>query len=359
VRRDHQFVGAHMNLAYLYSLKGEPQKTSLELKEVLRLDPKNTEALDKLARLLLAQDQIDQGIKALEQAKQSQSLSVPLLVLLGDAYLRKGNADKAEESYRLALSQRDDDADAVLGLAQGSQFRGDANAASLYLARARKLVATSPDTLYRFALVALRAGLYEESNTTLQAAIKLKSDDPTYFLALGTTWLKKPDLFEAEKAFRRALQLQPGSPQAQLSLGYTLLEQKKYPEARGWLEKSLQKDTSTPETFYYLGLIAQDQNEDERAIDLFKKAIQLVPSYSFAHVALGSTYLKVKNYSGAQQELETGVRLNPNDSKAHYNLAVLYARLKDPQRAREEMQIVEKLKNIGKSKAQEREILPP
>src|SRR2546423_1243325 len=58
LRRDHRLVGAHMNLAYLYSLKGEPQKTLAELKEVLRLDPKNTEALDKLARLLLAQAQI-------------------------------------------------------------------------------------------------------------------------------------------------------------------------------------------------------------------------------------------------------------------------------------------------------------
>jgi Flp pilus assembly protein TadD len=74
VRRDPRLVGAHVNLAYLYSLKGEPQKTISEFKEVLRLDPKNTDALDRLARLLLAQGQVDEGIKAIEQAKQSQSL---------------------------------------------------------------------------------------------------------------------------------------------------------------------------------------------------------------------------------------------------------------------------------------------
>ena len=98
--------------------------------------------------------------------------------------------------------------------------------------------ATSPVTLYRFALVAMRAGLYEEANGTLLAAIKLKSDDPAYFLALGNTWIKKPDLAEAEQAFRRALQLQPDNPRAQMHLGYVLLEEKKYPEAREWLDSS-------------------------------------------------------------------------------------------------------------------------
>jgi tetratricopeptide (TPR) repeat protein len=348
VRGDSRFVGPHLNLAYLYILTAQPKKTMSEFREVLRLDPRNREAVDRLARLLLAQGQIDEGIRVIEQAEQSQRLSAPLLVLLGDAYLKKGDAARAEESYQHALSEQSEQTDAVLGLAEVAQFKGDANTALVHLGRARKMVASSPDTLYRFALVALRAGLFEEANGTLLAAIKLKSDDPAYFLALGTTWIKKPDLAEAEQAFRRALQLQPDSSQAQMYLGYTLLEQKKYPEAREYLEKSLQKDKSVPETYYYLGQLAQEENEDERAIQLFRKAIELVPSYSFAHAALGASYLRLKNYPLAQQELELSVKLNPNDSKAHYNLAVLFARLKNQQRTQEEMQIVEKLKNAGK-----------
>jgi protein O-GlcNAc transferase len=345
IHSDNQYVGAHLNLAYLYTLTGQQQKTILELREVLRLDPQHTDALDRLARLLLADGQIDEGIKILERGAESQQLSESLLLLRGDAYLKKNNAVKAEESYQLALTHNSDNTDAVLGLAQVAQLKGDVDAASSLLARARKMVANSPDTLYRFALVALRAGLYEEANGTLLAAIRMKSDDPAYFLALGTTWIKKPDLIEAEQAFRRALQLQPNSPQAQMYLGYTLLEQKKYPEAREWLEKSLQQDKTVPETYYYLGQVAQEQNEEERAIEFFRRAIELVPNYSFAHAALGASYLRLKNYPEAQQELELSIKLNPNDAKAHYNLAVLFARLKNQQRAQQEMQIVDRLKN--------------
>ena len=350
IRGDNKYVGAHMNLAYLYTLMRQPGKTISELKEVLLLDPNNAEALDRLARLLLAQGEIDQGIKVLEQAEQSQQLSATLLVLLGDAHLKNGSAPKAETRYQLALERQNDYTDAVLGLAQAAQLKGDAGAASDYLARARKMVATSPDTLYRFALVALSLGLYEEANGTLLAAIKLNPRDPAYFLALGTTWIKKPDLVEAEQAFRRALELQPDSPKAQMFLGYTLMEQKKYPEALEWLEKSLQKDKTVPETFYYLGQIAQEQNDDERAINYFKQALGLVSNYSFAHSGLGISYLRLKNYPLAQQELELSVKLNPSDEKAHYNLALLFARLKKPERAQEEMQIVEKLKNSRQAK---------
>jgi tetratricopeptide (TPR) repeat protein len=362
IRIDSQLIGARLNLAYLYLLKREPAKTIAELKGVLHLDPTNTEAVERLARLLFAQGQIDDGIQVLEQAQraglESKSLSTPLLVICGDAYLRKGNATGAEQSYKLALDQQNENADAVLGLAQASQQKGDNKTALIYLARAKKLVANSPDTLYRFALVAQGAGLYEEANNSLQAAIKLKSDDPAYFLALGNTWIKKPDLIEAEQAFRRALELQPENAQGQMYLGYALLEQKKYPEAKEWLEKSLQKDANVPETFYYLGLIFQEENEDEHAIGMLKKAIQLAPLYSFPHAALGSSYLKLKNYPLAKEELELSVKLNPDDPRPHYNLALLYARLKDPVRAQAEMQIVEKLKNAGKPRQKENVFSP-
>lgn len=357
VRADRQFVGAHMNLAYLYVLKGSPEKTAAELREVLRLDPGNADAGYKLARLLLSQGHPEECIRLGEDARRAGRLTPPLAVLLGDAYLKKGDVGKAEESYLLVLGAQDGNPDALLGLALVSQAKGDASAASLYLTRAKEAIADSPELLYSFAVAALKTGLFEDARAALERAARLAPREPAYLLALGAAWLKKPDLFEAERIFRQTLQLRPDNPQAQMYLGYTLLKQKKFPEAREWLEKSVKGDASAPETFYYLGLVAQEQNEDARAVEFFETAVRLSPSFANAHVALGSTYLKLKNYPRAQVELEAGVRLNPDDSKAHYNLARLYARLKDPQRAQAEMAIVEKLKSAGKT--QEADTSPP
>ena len=361
VRADNQLIGAHLNLAYLYLLKGLPEKTAVELREVLRLDSDNEEASYKLAWLLLSQARLDECIGFIEKVKQSRPLSVPLLIVLGDACLKKGDVDQAEKSYVTAINEQSKNADALLGLARVAQSRGNTKAALEYLNRAKEVLAESPDRLYKFAVSAFGLNLSDDAIWALKRAIEVRPDEPSYYLVLGIVQLglKKPDLQDAEESFRESLKRQPDNAQAQLHLGYVLLKQKKYSDARVWLEKSVQKQTGSPEAFYYLGLIAQEQNENERAIVLFQKAVQLDPSFANAHIGLGAVYLKLKNYPGAQQELEIGVKINPDSSKAHYNLAILYARLKDPQRAQEEMRIIEKLKSEGKTQENEADRLAP
>jgi predicted Zn-dependent protease len=349
VRADARFVGARMNLAHLYTLRREPSKAAAQFSEVLRLDPSNPEAAYRLARLRYAEGKLDESIAVGEAARRAGALAPQLAVLLGDAYMRKGDAARAEENYLRALGAEADNADALLGVASVAQSRNDLKTAALYLARARDLTGDAPERLYSYAVVALKTGLYDDAKQALERASALRPAEPAYLVALGAVWLKKPDLFEAERAFRRALAVRADVPQAQMYLGYTLLKQKKYAEAREWLEKSAAADAASPETFYYLGTVAQEQGEDARAVEMFTRSVRLAPAFANAHVALGAVYLKMKDYARARAELEEGARLSPDDSKAHYNLARLYAQLKDPARARAEMEIVERLKNAGKS----------
>ena len=347
VRQDAAFVGARMNLVYLYLLKGAPAKSIVELREVLRLEPGNEDATNRLAALLLSERRFAECVLFIENLKLSQTVTPALLVVLGDAYSRKGDLEKAEDSYLQALGGRLENADALLGLAQVTQARGEGRNATILLSRIATLAAnsTSPDFLYRFALTALKSNMADEAKSALERAARFRPDEPSFILALGIAWLRKSDLFEAEKLFRRLLVLKPDSPPAQLHLGYVLLSQKKYDEARQWLEKSARADASVPEVFYYLGLVAQEQNDDVRAVELFEKSIQKLPSYVHSRIALGASFMKLKNYPRAQQELELAAKLDPEEPKAHYNLALLYARLKDPKRAEAAMRIVENLKS--------------
>jgi len=219
---DPSLVAVHMNLAFLYLLRNLPEKTIAELKEVVRLDPNSVEGNYKLSRLLLARGQLDDSIAILERAKSGRSASVVFLPLLGDAYLKKGNPDKAEENYLLALATQKNNADAMLGLAKVSQSRGDTRAAQGYVAQARQLAGNSPDLRYKVGVTALALGNFDDAQTDLEQAVKLKPNDSAYLIALGAAWLKKPDLVVAEQVFRRALELQPDSAQAQMYFGYVL-----------------------------------------------------------------------------------------------------------------------------------------
>lgn len=327
VQGDKNFTGARMNLVYLYLLKHAPDKAIAQLNEVAALEPENLEAR----------------------------------VLLGDAYLAKNDLQKAEESYLSALDNKLDNPGALFGLAQISRLKGEQREVMIYLNRVGTLItsSTSTDFLYKFALEAMQVGLFDEAKSALERAVALKPKEPSYLLALGIAWLRKTDLFEAEKIFRRVLVMEPNNAQAQLHLGYVLLNQKKYAEARTWLEKSARTSTPIPEVFYYLGLVAQEQNDDAGAILLFEKAVRQLPSYAHVRIALGSSYMKQKNYVRARQELETAVKLDPNEPTAHYNLALLYARIKEPERAREELRIIDQLKAKGSNTGNGVVVLPP
>ncbi len=327
VQNDKNFTGARMNLVYLYLLKHEPDKAIPQLNEVIALEPENRGAR----------------------------------VVLGDAYLEKNDLQKAEESYLSALDQKLDNAGALFGLAQISRSKGETREEMIYLNRVGTLIAdsTATDFLYKFALEAMRVGLFDEAKSALERAVSLKPKDPSYQLALGIAWLRKTDLFTAEKVFRQVLALQPNNAEAQLHLGYVLLNQKKYAEARTWLEKSARTGAAVPEVFYYLGLVAQEQNDDAGAIVLFEKTVRQLPTYVHARIALGSSYMKLKNYVRARQELETAVKLDPNEPTAHYNLALLYARIKEPARAQEELKIIEQLKAKGANTGSGVVVLPP
>lgn len=349
VKQDEKFTGARLNLVYLYLLKRNPDHAISQLREILRVEPGNADAAQKLPELLLAQGKFDECISLIEQQRAAGPVSPDLLVLLGDAYLAKGAVDQAEPPYLVALEGRLDNAGALLGLAQISRAKGELRETSIYLTRVAQLTAdsNSPDFLYKFALVALRANMTDAAKSALERSLKLRPNDPAFMLALGVAWLSRGDLFEAEKLFRRLIELQPDNMQGQLHLGYVLLNQKKYRDARMWLEKSARSPNAIPEVYYYLGLVAQEQNDDAGAIPLFEKAVKKLPNYAHARIALGSSYMKLRNYERAREELEMAVKLDPEEPKAHYNLALLYARLKDPVRAQEEMKIIERLKAKG------------
>lgn len=354
-RADRRFVGPRMNLAYLYHLKNLPEKASTALGEVLVIDPDNADAAQKLARLLLSSNRLDECIDLVEGLQKRGRASGSLLAILGDAHLGKGDLQRAEESYQLALERVPGEPTAMLGKAQVALRKGETPLAVSYLLSVKDAAAGSPELLYGYAVVALRAGLADEAGAALARAAQFRPNDSRIVYLSGVSWLKRrrPDLSEAEVSFRRFLELQPSNPQGQLFLGYVLLKQKRSAEARALLESSVKADGSAPEGFYYLGLIAQDEQDDARAVEILEEVAQRFPAYAHAHVALGVSYMRLKDYERARRELETAVQLAPGDQKAHFNLALVYSRTKEPARAQEQMRIVEELKSKADARALE------
>lgn len=84
---------------------GDAQKGLKEIQEAIRLDPKRASFYVELARAQLAlPNGAKDAINSLQTALKTLPGSAKLLQMLGDAYLRSGDATRAQETYEKALA---------------------------------------------------------------------------------------------------------------------------------------------------------------------------------------------------------------------------------------------------------------
>jgi Flp pilus assembly protein TadD len=270
VRSDASMTGAHMNLAYLYLLKGAPEKTVSELKEVLRLEPGNAEAGYRLAWLLLSQGRIDECINLAEKLKGSQAVSAPLLKVLGDAYLMEGERAAGVSAIKKAIELKPDDATYhfALGVAW-LKAPADLQEAEQSFRQFLKLQPEDAQGQLHLGYVLLKEKQYAEARTLLEKSIQKGTGTPEAFYYLGLIAQGQSDDARAIELFEKAIQLAPSFAYVHIALGATYLKLKDYTRAQQSLETG----------------------------------VKLSPEDSRAHYNLAMLYARLKNPSRAQEEM--------------------------------------------------------
>lgn len=104
-------------LARLYRFENEHDKAEETLHAVLKWDPANEGALEQLSQLLMDEGRAPDAIELLNKAAL-QSTSATLWDMLGDAYAQNHEYAKSEEAYKKAVENDPEEASHRKGLAQ-------------------------------------------------------------------------------------------------------------------------------------------------------------------------------------------------------------------------------------------------
>lgn len=282
IRSDNTLTGAHMNLAYLYLLKGAPEKTASELKEVLRLEPANAEAAYRLAWLLLSQGRIEECIAFVEKLKATQPLSASLLGVLGDAYLRKNDRDAGVSALKRAIELKPDNPAPhfALGVAW-LKVPPDLQEAEQSFRQFLKLRPEDARGQLHLGYVLLKQKQHGEARALLERSIQKGSSTPEAFYYLGLIAQGQNEDARAIELFEKAIQLAPAFAHVHIALGATYLKLKDYPRAQQALETG----------------------------------VKLSPEDAKAHYNLAMLYARLKNPVRAQEEMKIVEKLK-NEGKA-------------------------------------------
>ena len=153
----------------------------------------------------------------------------------------------------------------------------------------------------------------------------LDSQDADEWLKMGNAHASLSQLGEALAAYQTALKIRPDKAAALTNVGVVYYQQGKFDAAVQQLQKALEIDPKDAETQYMLGATYVQQQKLDEAEQSFNKAIELKPDLAAAYTGLGNVQLARKNVDEAVKTLQAATSLQPNQAEAWLALGQAYA----------------------------------
>jgi tetratricopeptide (TPR) repeat protein len=153
----------------------------------------------------------------------------------------------------------------------------------------------------------------------------LDSQDADEWLKIGNAHADLSQLDEALAAYQTALKISPDKAAALTNVGVVYYQQGKFDDAVQQLQKALEIDPQDAETQYMLGATYVQQQKLDEAEKSFNTAIELKPDLAEAYTGLGNVQLARKNVDEAVKTLQEATSLQPDQAEAWLALGQAYA----------------------------------
>ncbi|MEZ4267071.1 MAG: tetratricopeptide repeat protein [Myxococcota bacterium] len=325
-------------LAEVQMTVGATLKAKETMAEILKLDPNNTEAKLRFARLLKGlgfadesarfyedlqttgalngsdaldyievmyrQKDFDRALSSVKSVLASDPLNLRANVLQGALQSAMGRYKEADEDLRKALKVDSASADAYYYLGLNELSQGRTAPAVEYLSKASSLAPTNLEMRHQlgraFSEVGgvgnLRRALSEYSfiineYEKYSTPVDKKRIDPEIYLLRGRLYFDNGQFREALADFKLAMLLDPVRQDLIIEFAKTLQTMGKQDEARTYLEEVLTRDEKNPAAHFYLGVIQAKDGEKNSAEEHFKHAIASGgANFPSAHRYLGFMY---------------------------------------------------------------------
>jgi tetratricopeptide (TPR) repeat protein len=384
-------VGAHLTLAQVYTLQGQPALALRMFRRVLELDPSNQGAVSSLEAfrqspeglLVLAADFLERGDRAsagalakdwtaltdvpvassikfavvlaergvvpeaiavLEGVRAASPPSYELAFNLGSAYLLNREPAKALDAYDVALALKPDSVQALRQAAVVAEEQGELERSLSYWVRAKKIAPDDPELLLGFGRVCLKMDLLTDAEPALERAAQLKPDEPSYQYTLAAAKVGKRQFEAAQRLLEPMVEKRPQDPHLLYALGSVLYIQGRLDEAAARLRESIRLQPDLLASRYYLALVARDQGKDAEAVEMLQRLLQRHPDHAASCEALGGLLMNAHRYAEAETNLRKAVQLNPKSVRANYQLGLLLARMGKKDEADKQLELSKSLR---------------
>ncbi|MGH9405691.1 MAG: tetratricopeptide repeat protein [Terriglobia bacterium] len=339
-------IQTHLERAQAALKSNRANVAAQELRAVLSLDPRNSEAYSNLGVIAFFQGDCTAASDNFRRALAISPEMIRTKALLGICDMRAGNPS----GRALLESSFSELKDKKLRVAVGLQLEeiyyreGDLDQAS---SLARTLVAIDPDNVN--VLYAAQRVYSDLASETLNKLALLAPGSARMQEAIAEHLVNAGNLRAAVVHYRKALAIDPRLSGVHFELGEAILESATSdPKARREAEQEfgtaerLEGDNAQIEC--ELGRLAGLRPDLQAALAHYERAVAMSSGNADAQLGLGEVLLTLARPEQALEHLRIAARSDPLNSAAHYRLAIAYRSLGRTAEAQKEMRLFEQIK---------------
>lgn len=259
---------------------GKPAEAKNDLQEVVRLSPKSSAALVNLAKVSIAEKDLNGALNLYDKATILDGENFDALSGSVGILTRRGGFDEARQKINNALQKNAGKAgvQAALHYLNFEVFKAQKDSAS---AETELRNAMAADENYLPAYSAYASILIEKNQTAdaLEQYKKIVEKKPvaSVYVLLGMLEEAGSNFPEAEKNYRKSLEIAPDSPIAANNLAWLIAENTNgnLDEALTLAQSAVNQSPKTPEFYDTLGWVYFKKGLYSPAIEQMKKAVSL------------------------------------------------------------------------------------
>ncbi len=260
--------------------------------------------------------------------KEFSSISSMNYFFSGYSEVEKGNYQKAEKMYRLAISLNSSYSPSFnnLGLLLVNQNR-DKEAEEMFF-KAIGLADNLPEPYKNLSNLFVKQNKIKEAIKMYKKTLELNPNDNEVYNSLGNLFEKQHKDKSAEEMFKKAISLNPSYSIAYNNLGLLYDKQNKLEDSERMYRKSLDLDFMNPNTYINFGNLFAKQKKLEQAEKMYRNALDVDHTCISAHSILGFLLESQGKYTDAETMFKKALELNVSDSKLYLDLGFLFVRIK-------------------------------
>jgi arylsulfatase A-like enzyme/Tfp pilus assembly protein PilF len=272
----------------------------------------------------------DEAVQSFESVLSRDARIVEAWFMLGNEYFRRGELERAIETYARALELRPDYDLAVINKANAYRRLGDDDKAMAEYRAFKESHPENPRIRFEIAQILVDQEAFDEAYEELRAALALEPEMAAARNALGVLLSSHGDLEDAEREILTALEQNPELRYANHNLALIAEHRRDFQSAVVFYEKEIELYPRSHKSLFNFGRLQGYLGNGQAQIESYRLALEANPDFAIGYIALAQQLLVQELSLDEALELAVkGLELGPSPEYAplgHYILADIYDR---------------------------------